>query len=339
MSSLQYPWPDTPQPGTTLEVAPGVRWLSMPLPFQLDHINLWLLEDEGGWTIVDCGIGDQRTRACWDEILKAARSINRVILTHYHPDHAGNAGWLCERFGVDMWTTQGEYLTAHAVRSSSAGYTSEAVLSVFTKNGLDAERTAAMAKMRGNNRYAELVPDFPHSYRRIIEGDVVRIGGRDWRAIIGHGHAPEHLSLFSEELNTVIAGDMLLSTISTNVSVWSIDPEGDPLRLFLESLARYRELPEDVLVLPSHGKPFRGAHARVAQLEEHHRDRLDDLLGALKEPKSANDLLPVLFRRPLDAHQTFFAMGEAIAHLHYLYYAGKARRAVGGDGVMRYATA
>jgi glyoxylase-like metal-dependent hydrolase (beta-lactamase superfamily II) len=339
MSSLQYPWPDTPQPGTTLEVAPGVRWLSMPLPFQLDHINLWLLEDEGGWTIVDCGIGDQRTRACWDEILKAAGSINRVILTHYHPDHAGNAGWLCERFGVDMWTTQGEYLTAHAVRSSSAGYTSEAVLSVFTKNGLDAERTAAMAKMRGNNRYAELVPDFPHSYRRIIEGDVVRIGGRDWRAIIGHGHAPEHLSLFSEELNTVIAGDMLLSTISTNVSVWSIDPEGDPLRLFLESLARYRELPEDVLVLPSHGKPFRGAHARVAQLEEHHRDRLDDLLGALKEPKSANDLLPVLFRRPLDAHQTFFAMGEAIAHLHYLYYAGKARRAVGGDGVMRYATA
>ena len=339
MSSLQYPWPATPQPGTTLEVAPGVRWLSMPLPFQLDHINLWLLEDDGGWTIVDCGIGDQRTRACWDEILKAAGSINRVILTHYHPDHAGNAGWLCERFGVDMWTTQGEYLTAHAVRSSSAGYTSEAVLSVFTKNGLDAERTAAMAKMRGNNRYAELVPDFPHSYRRIIEGDVVRIGGRDWRAIIGHGHAPEHLSLFSEELNTVIAGDMLLSTISTNVSVWSIDPEGDPLRLFLESLARYRELPEDVLVLPSHGKPFRGAHVRVAQLEEHHQSRFSELMKSLEQPKSANDLLPILFRRPLDAHQTFFAMGEAIAHLHYLYYAGKARRAVGADGVMRYARA
>ena len=337
MSSLQYPWPDTPQPGTTLEVAPGVRWLSMPLPFQLDHINLWLLEDDGGWTIVDCGIGDQRTRACWDEILKAADSINRVILTHYHPDHAGNAGWLCERFGVDMWTTQGEYLTAHAVRSSSAGYTGEAVLSVFRKNGLDPQRAAGMGGR--DNRYAALVPEFPLSYRRIIEGDVVRIGGRDWRAIIGHGHAPEHLSLFSEELNTVIAGDMLLSTISTNVSVWSIDPEGDPLRLFLESLARYRELPEDVLVLPSHGKPFRGAHARVAQLEEHHQSRFSELMKSLEQPKSANDLLPVLFRRPLDAHQTFFAMGEAIAHLHYLYYAGKARRAVGADGVMRYARA
>jgi glyoxylase-like metal-dependent hydrolase (beta-lactamase superfamily II) len=337
MSPLQYPWPETPQPGTTLEVAPGVRWLSMPLPFQLDHINLWLLEDEGGCTIVDCGIGNAETRALWEKILP--REVKRVILTHYHPDHAGNAGWLCNRFGVEMWTTQGEYLTAHAVRSSSAGYTSEAVLSVFKRNGLDAQRSRAMAAMRGNNRYAELVPDFPHAYRRIIEGDVVRIDGHDWKAIIGHGHAPEHLSLYCEALNVVIAGDMLLSTISTNVSVWSIDPEGDPLRLFLESLQRYRELPQDVLVLPSHGKPFRGAHARVAQLEEHHGERLKELLDVLEEPKSANDLLPVLFRRPLDAHQTFFAMGEAIAHLHYLYYAGKARRAVGPDGVMRYARA
>ena len=337
MSSLQYPWPDTPAPGTTLEVAPGVRWLSMPLPFQLDHINLWLLEDDGGWTIVDCGIGNAETRALWEKILPP--EVKRIILTHYHPDHAGNAGWLCKRFGVEIWTTQGEYLTAHAVRSSSAGYTSDAVLSVFNRNGLDAQRSAAMAKMRGNNRYAELVPDFPHSYRRIIEGDVLRIGGRAWRAIVGHGHAPEHLSLFSEELNTVIAGDMLLSTISTNVSVWSIDPEGDPLRLFLESLARYRELPQDVLVLPSHGKPFRGAHVRVAQLEKHHQDRFDQLLDSLEEPKSAGEVLQVLFRRPLDNHQTFFAMGEAIAHLHYLHYAGKARRMVGDDGVVRYARA
>ncbi|MGH8669930.1 MAG: MBL fold metallo-hydrolase [Burkholderiales bacterium] len=335
-SSLQYPWPETPQPGTTLEVAPGARWLSMPLPFQLDHINLWLLQDDDGWTIVDCGIADAPTRALWERILEVLGPVGRIILTHYHPDHAGNAGWLCERFGVQMWTTQGEYLTAHAVRSSSAGYTSEAVLAVFKKNGLDPARSRAMAGMRGNHRYAELVPDFPQAYRRIIEGDRVRVGARGWQAIIGHGHAPEHLSLYSKELNTVIAGDMLLSTISTNVSVWSIDPEGDPLRLFLESVARYRELPEDVLVLPSHGKPFRGAHARVAQLERHHEARLAELVEALDEPKSANDLLPVLFRRPLDTHQMFFAMGEAIAHLHYLYYGGKARRAVGADGVMRY---
>jgi glyoxylase-like metal-dependent hydrolase (beta-lactamase superfamily II) len=342
MSSLQYPWPQTPAPAESIEVAPGVHWISMPLPFQLDHINLWLLEDrvenEAAWTIVDTGIGDEKTRAIWEQIFARIQHVRRVILTHYHPDHAGNADWICRRFGVQMWTTQGEYLTAHAVRASSAGYTSDAVLSVFEKNGLDAERSRGMAAMRGNNRYAALVPEFPLSYRRIIEGDSVRIGGHDWKAIIGHGHAPEHLSLHCAELNTVIAGDMLLSTISTNVSVWSIDPEGDPLRLFLESIARYRELPEDVLVLPSHGKPFRGAHTRVAQLEKHHAAHFAALKEALREkPKSAGDLLGVLFRRPLDAHQTFFAMGEAIAHLHYLYYAGEARRAVGADGVMRYA--
>src|SRR3954470_20585647 len=338
MSSLDYPFSEVPAPGATITVAPGVQWLSMPLPFQLDHINLWLIEEEGSVTVVDTGIGNAQTRALWEKILEK-RKINKVILTHYHPDHAGNASWLLARNGAPMWTTQGEYLTAHAVRSSSAGYTADAVLAVFRANGLDAERLQGMAAMRGNNRYAELVPEFPHSYRRIIEGDRVRIGGRDWLAMIGHGHAPEHLSLFSKELNTVIAGDMLLSTISTNVSVWSIDPEGDPLRLFLDSIKRYRELPPDVLVLPSHGKPFRGAHERVAQLDAHHQARFAELTEAIKgASRSAGELLGVLFRRKLDAHQTFFAMGEAIAHLHYLYYAGRASRQLGPDGIMRYAS-
>ena len=331
MASLDYPYPDTPAPGASLEVAPGVRWLSMPLPFALDHINLWLVGD----TIVDTGIGDDATRALWEKIL-SRKQIQRVVLTHYHPDHAGNAAWLVQKFGAEFWTTQGEYLTAHAVRASSAGYTTEAVLDVFLKNGLDPERARTMGG-RGN-RYAALVPDFPLSYRRIIEGDRVKMGGHEWRAFIGHGHAPEHLSLYCEALNVVIAGDMLLSTISTNVSVWSIDPEGDPLRLFLESLKRYRELPEDVLVLPSHGKPFRGAHVRVGELESHHQKHFTKLLEALKgKSLSAGDLLGLLFRRPLDAHQTFFAMGEAIAHLHYLYYAGRLKRAQGDDGIMRYA--
>jgi glyoxylase-like metal-dependent hydrolase (beta-lactamase superfamily II) len=337
MSSLEYPFPEVPAPAATVEVAPGIYWLSMPLPFQLDHINLWLLEEEGGWTVVDTGIGNEQTRSLWNELLQNQKPVKRVIVTHYHPDHAGNAAWLCKRYGAELWMTQGEYLTAHAVRTSSAGYTADAVLDVFRRNGLDEERAA---RMRGpRNRYAELVPEFPLSYRRIIEGDEIPIGKNRWRAIVGHGHAPEHLSLFSKESNTVIAGDMLLSTISTNVSVWSIDPEGDPLRLFLDSIARYRELPDDILVLPSHGKPFRGAHQRVDQLETHHRERLAELTDSLREkPKSAGELLGVLFRRPLDTHQTFFAMGEAIAHLHYLYYAGRAKRALGVDGIMRYAT-
>ncbi len=341
MSALQYPFAESlPAPGATIEVAPGVHWLRMPLPFQLNHINLWLLEDEGGWTIVDTGIGNAATRALWERIfdsVTARGAVKRVIVTHYHPDHAGNAAWLCERFGVELWMTQGEYLTAHAVRAAAAGYTTEAVLEVFRKNGLDGERRAAMGG-RGN-RYAELVPEFPHAYRRLIDGDRVSIASREWRAMIGYGHAPEHMSLHCRELNLVIAGDMLLSTISTNVSVWSVDPEGDPLRLFLASIDRYRELPDSVLVLPSHGKPFCGAHERVGELEAHHQKHFSEVLDALKGgARSAADLLGVLFRRPLDAHQTFFAMGEAIAHLHYLFYAGRVTRSMGSDGIMRYAT-
>lgn len=337
MSALDYPFPQVPAPAETVQVAPGIRWISMPLPFQLDHINLWAIEDEGGSTLVDTGIGNGDTRAIWDRLLPQLEPVRRVIVTHYHPDHAGNAAWLCNRYGVQLWMTQGEYLTAHAVRQSAAGYTTDAVLSVFKRNGLDDAHHAAM-KARGN-RYGELVPEFPFSYRRIIEGDRVRIGGDDWIAFVGHGHAPEHLSLHCPALNVVIAGDMLLSTISTNVSVWSIDPDGDPLRLFLESLRRYRELPADVLVLPSHGKPFRGAHQRVQALERHHAERLEELVTALRQgERSAGQLLGVLFRRPLDAHQTFFAMGEAIAHLHYLFYAGRVTRKTGDDGIIRYAS-
>ena len=175
LSPLEYPFAALPEPGTTLDVAPGVRWLRMPLPFQLDHINLWMLDDDDGVTIVDTGIGNPDTRALWEKILPSR--VKRIVVTHYHPDHAGNAAWLSEKFGVELWMTQGEYLTAHAVRAATAGYTSDAVLEVFRKNGLDEARLGAMVTRR--NRYAALVPDFPQSYRRVIDGDRIRIGGHD----------------------------------------------------------------------------------------------------------------------------------------------------------------
>jgi glyoxylase-like metal-dependent hydrolase (beta-lactamase superfamily II) len=341
LSSLEFPFRDAPAPGAVREVAPGVHWLRMALPFALDHINLWLLEDDGGWTIVDTGLGDEATRGLWERIIGGAlggRPVRRVLVTHYHPDHAGNAGWLCARFKVPLWMTQAEYLTAHAVRAGIGGYVPGATLALFRAHGLDDERFAQMAG-RGNI-YLRQVPEFPDSYRRIMDGDEIAIDGRAWRVIAGHGHAPEHASLVCGQAGVLISGDMLLPKISTNVSVWPVDPEGDPLGQFLGSIHRYRELPAETLVLPSHGLPFRGARLRVAQLEQHHEARLAELMQACAEaPRSAADVLEVLFRRKLDAHQMFFAMGEAIAHLHYLERAGRLRRAVGADGVARFAPA
>ncbi|MEK7862404.1 MAG: MBL fold metallo-hydrolase, partial [Chloroflexota bacterium] len=240
-----------------------------------------------------------------------AKPVKRVLVTHYHPDHAGNAAWLCKRFDAPLWMTRGEFLTVHAARNSSAGYTTEAQLELFRANGLDDARGAELL-LRGG-LYRSLVPDFPFSHRRLYEGESFMVGGQRWKVIVGYGHAPEHASFYCEALNVLISGDMLLPRISTNVAVRPIDPWSNPLRLFLESIRRYRELPEHLLALPSHGLPFRGAHARIAQLEAHHAERLAELEVACKaSPRSAADVLEVLFRRKLDTSQIFFAMGEAI---------------------------
>jgi glyoxylase-like metal-dependent hydrolase (beta-lactamase superfamily II) len=202
------------------------------------------------------------------------------------------------------------------------------------------EPTQAAALNARGDLYSKLVPSFPPHHRRMMEGGIASFGGNDWRVIIGYGHAPEHASLYSERLNVLISGDMLLPKISTNVAVRPIDPMADPLGQFLRSIRRYRELPDDVLVLPSHGIPFRGAHVRVAQLESHHAERLDALVKACAEaPKSAAELLEVLFRRKLDSSQIFFAMGEAIAHVHHLLYAGRLHRSVDAYGVARFSAA
>jgi len=268
----------------------------------------------------------------------AGKPIQRIVVTHYHPDHAGNAAWLCERFNATLWMTRGEFLTVHSVLHGVASFSAAASSALFRANGIEPAMAAAL-NARGD-LYSKLVPAFPAQHRRLMEGTRVTLGGQEWRVIIGHGHAPEHASLYCERSNVLISGDMLLPRISTNVAVRPIDPMADPLGQFLTSIRRYRELPEDVLVLPSHGMPFRGAHTRVAQLEAHHAERLEALVKACAEtPKSAADLLEVLFRRKLDSSQIFFAMGEAIAHVHHLLYAGRLHRSVDAYGVARFSTA
>ena len=338
---IQYPFQTVPEPGVAAAVLPGIRWLRMPLPFELDHINLWLLEDGDGWTIVDSGLGNSATRALWERVIEGAlagRPVHRVIVTHYHPDHVGNAAWLCTRFGAPMWMTRAEFLTAHAVLHGAASFSAAASAALYRANGLG-EQGVALLRQRGD-LYRKLVPDCPAEHRRLLDGQRLAIGGDEWEVIVGYGHAPEHASLHCRALNVLISGDMLLPKISTNVAVRPIDPGANPLGLFLQSIGRYRALDAEVLVLPSHGEPFRGAHARVAALESHHAVRLDALQAACAAaPRSAADVLDVLFRRKLDTNQIFFAMGEAIAHLHYLHAAGRVRREPGADGVMRYAAA
>ena len=337
---LQYTGVARPSPGCAIEIAPGVHQVRMPLPFALDHINLWLLEDDGAWVLIDTGLGNDATRALWEQLISKVirgRPVSRILVTHHHPDHVGNAGWLMKRMGAPLWMSQSEYLTAHALCDEAAGHSRDGMQQMFLRNGLGGDFAAKLFGRR--NPYRDRVPDFPSGYRRLLDGEQVRIGGRDWRVVMGYGHAPEHAALYSESLGVLISGDMVLPRISTNVSVPPSQPEGNPLKLFLQSIDRYAQLPAATLVLPSHGDPFRGLRERVAQLQEHHRLRLGELLAVCDAPKAAAEVLTTLFRRPLDTHQTFFAMGEAMAHLHYLHEQGRVSRSIDASGVARYTRA
>jgi glyoxylase-like metal-dependent hydrolase (beta-lactamase superfamily II) len=356
---LSYPLGDAlPEPGRTLEVAPGVRWLRMGLPFALDHINLWLLRDavddaqgphgqRQGWTIVDCGITNDVTRDAWEQVFAnelGGLPVLRVIVTHMHPDHMGLAHWLTERWSSPdtdcrLWISATDYNVARLASGSTAGIGGKATAAFMARHGMQDEESLEKIRAR-TNYYANMVPKVPERYRRLMNGTRLQVNGAEWVCHAGYGHAPEHMSLHCEALGVLISGDMVLPRISTNVSVMDLEPEADPLMQYLDSLERMRVIPADTLVLPSHGRPFRGLHTRIDQLKSHHDDRFAEVLQACAQaPQSAADLLMVLFKRKLDLHQTTFAMGESIAHLNALWLAGKLLRRQDTHGVLRFTSA
>jgi glyoxylase-like metal-dependent hydrolase (beta-lactamase superfamily II) len=343
---LTYPMQDTlPAPGTAMPIGARVKWLRMPLPFALDHINLWLVRDAAqgteGWAIVDCGIATDQTRALWEQVLTSSLDglpVTRVIATHMHPDHIGLAYWLTEKLNVPLYVSMTDYFVARTNIAGTSGSGGEAAAQHFARHGLRAPEDIEKIRKR-TSYYGNMVPALPATYHRLMDGQTLELGDASWRCIAGYGHAPEHIALYCESDGILISGDMVLPRISTNVSVWDTEPEANPLPLFLDSLSRYASLPADTLVLPSHGKPFTGLHQRIRQLRTHHDERLAEVLQACGEgAKTAAQIVPVLFKRNLDLHQTTFAMGEALAHLHMLWYAGKLRKTQDG-GVVAFAAA
>ncbi|HQR72529.1 MAG TPA: MBL fold metallo-hydrolase [Burkholderiaceae bacterium] len=343
---LHYPWAEAPAPGAWVTLRPGVHWVRMPLPFALDHINLWVLDDEidgrPGFTVIDSGITSDATKAAWERIfdgLFAGRPLLRQLCTHFHPDHFGLAHWLTTGGDRACWQapllmTATEYTVGRLLSVGGGDATGESTAQHFRRNGLTDEDALAKVRARGAGYYPKLVPAVPKSYRRLQDGDEIAVGPahakRIFRVLVGFGHAPEHASLYCADDRLLIAGDMVLPRISTNVSVFEIEPEGNPLPRYLHSLDQLLVLPADTLVLPSHGKPFIGLHERIAQQHAHHRERLAEVLAACAKPQTAASIVPVLFPRTLDLHQTTFALGESLAHLHALWSDGAVVRTEDG---------
>jgi len=335
---LLYPWGRNfgPQPTEPVEVADGVWWARFKMPMSLDHINVWLLRDGDGWTIVDTCMSIPGAREQWEALFEGFMQglpVKRVIATHMHPDHVGLAGWIGERFGCSLWMTRAEYLTCRLMAADTQSDIPEVALNFYRSLGWNERQLDRYKKRFGG--FGSVIHELPKSYHRLVDSMTIDIGGRYWQVVIGSGHSPEHAALYCPALKLLISGDQVLPRITSNVSVYPIEPDGDPLHSWIRSCSRIRErLPENLLVLPAHQTPFYGLHERLTQLIESHERALEQLYAFLAEPRRVVDCFVVLFNREIDDSVVQMASGEAHAHLNCLINRRLARMEMDSDGVM-----
>lgn len=332
--SLRFPFDTPPEPGAAVEVAEGILWLRLPLPMALDHVNVYALADADGWTLIDTGMNSRKTRDIWEAALAgplAGKTVARVLLTHHHPDHVGVVGWFQDR-GAELLTTRTAWLYARMLTLDVQDRPSAESLQFYQRAGTSPEMLAKRATERPFN-FADMVAPMPLGFTRVEEGATLTLGGRRWRIRLGQGHAPDHITLWSELDELVIGGDQLLPGISPNIGVYPTEPEADPLTEWLEATARFvPHAREDQLVLPGHKLPFTGLPFRLQQMAENHDQALERLLGHLHEPQTAAGCFPALYKRPIGEGEYGLALVEAVAHLNCLLRRGQVCRSLRADG-------
>ncbi|SEO83329.1 Glyoxylase, beta-lactamase superfamily II [Salinihabitans flavidus] len=334
--AIRYPWDTPPEPGTAREVAEGVLWIRLPLPFALDHVNIYAFDEGDGWTIIDTGIGTDESRAIWTALLQEGalkgKPVTRVILTHHHPDHVGLAGWFQSEHGAELWATRTSWLFARMLQLDVHAVPKQETLDFWRSAGMDEELFHKRASERPFN-FADVVAPMPLGFRRIQQDDVITIGGRDWDVHIGHGHAPEQATFWSRDDNLVLSGDQILPSISSNIGVYATEPHADPLGEWLESCERLSRLARpDQIALGGHKVPFTGLPLRMRQLIENHEGALSRLRAFLTEERTAAECFVPVFKREIRGEAYGLALVEAIAHLNHLLHQGDVRRRRRDDG-------
>jgi glyoxylase-like metal-dependent hydrolase (beta-lactamase superfamily II) len=323
--ALVYPLGAPPAAGGAVPLGSGVTWVRLPVPGALKHINVWLLEDGAGWTLIDTGMNVPASRAAWDGPLAAVlggRPITRIVCTHHHPDHAGLAGWLAERHQVAvymsapeqrlLWSLLGTGASHHAMRDR---------IQAFERDGLSV--TGELQPLATVEGYRRVMSGIPAEIRLLGDGDVLDVGGVRWVALLARGHTDGQLLFHAPEAGLLIAGDQVLPRITSNIGIFPEREDPDPLHSFLSSFAALAALEPEPLVLPSHGDVFRGLRLRLGELAAHHERTLLEVVRLVRAPATAADLAARLFRSPLDPLNRMLAVGETLAHLHYLAARGR----------------
>jgi len=334
---------DAPAPGELRLLQPGLLRARMPLPFPQGHVNIWFLEHDGGWLAVDCAVATRTTRELWDRLLAdpllGGRGLTGLLITHFHPDHIGLTGWLCQRFDLAPPMTRIEWLMARALWYDSGPDMMAQQIAHYARAGCPLDYLS-FVEGRGP-LYQRAVGALPRSFHCIRDGEATRIGAEEWRVVTGRGHAPDMACLFNAARGVLISADQILPRISPYIGLHPGEPEADPLGDFLGSNERFRAFPEDTLVLPSHGEPFRTLHARIDSLAAHHAARLDDLVLACRaEPATAFEAAQAVFPRAVQENgQIGFAIGEALAHLRRLQRQGRVTAEPGPGGALLFRAA
>jgi glyoxylase-like metal-dependent hydrolase (beta-lactamase superfamily II) len=334
--------PDPPPHGGFIEIAPRIWWARLPLPMRLNHVNVYLFEDDDGWTIFDAGVADGASRDAWESILSGLvrdRPIRRVIVSHFHTDHVGLAGWLCDRFDAEFLMSQTEYLLARVFQQNYSVESVRRQVRFFHGGGLPLAAAEGIARSRlGNLGYHEPMPP---QFERLAAGQFITLAGRRWTVLTGGGHAVEQVMLHCKEDGIFLAADQVMAEISPNISVGTLQPGGNPLRDFFISLDQIKaEIPAGVMVLSGHRRAFFGLHRRIDELKSHHQGRCDAILAAIDGKElTVLDLVPIVFGRSFEGDIVASAMGEALAHANYLAYDGRLDKFADAAGHVRFAAA
>lgn len=335
---LDYPVRDVPEPGAAVPLAPGLLWARLPVPGALRHINVWLLDDGDGWLLVDTGMDTAESRAAWEGPLQASlggRPLRRILCTHHHPDHAGLAHFLAAKHGAAVLMSTGECDVLERIELAWRDEReAEARCAAVQAEGVAVE--GEMRVLVRLERYRSVMSGIPTHLAHVADGDVVAAGGREWTARVLGGHTDAQLVLHCERDGLLISADQVLPRITSNVGIYPERADLDPVASYLRSFDVLDTLPEDTLVLPAHGNPFRGLRRRVAQLRGHHHATLRALPGMLHAPHTGSELAQRLFRRPLDVLNTYLAVGETVAHLRHLVGLGSVEIVADGAGSRRY---